>query len=327
MDADTAPDIGLYHWISTTPPILFHSASGDQDVGHFLPDERVYRLVMNLWHQTADQIEEYHHRWRVLQPQHILVHLVNDGPICDEVRARGVPAVFVNQNAFLDERHFTIQPLVPRLFDAVYNARMTPFKRHHLLQQVNTSLLIGGLLTTDDSQEYFDQLRPQLPRATFTHANDPSYRSSEEVSQLLNSARVGVCLSAVEGAMFAATEYLLCGLPVVSTPSLGGRDTWFDPRFARIVPADSQAIADAVQELISLDISPDLIRNATVARMTEHRQRFTSAVQRIHTAEGTGRDFAREFYTNFQSKIGLWRENRRVLEFRGEGVGESSPYL
>ena len=317
MAADDTPDIGLYHWISTDPPILFHSSAGDQDVGHYLPDERVYRLVMNLWHQTADQIEEYHNRWRAQRPRHRLLHLVNEAPICEELQARGVPALFVNQNAFLDEQLFTIQPQVPRLFDAVYNARMALFKRHHLLQEVDTSLLIGGLLTTDDSQEYFDQLRQQLPRATFTHADDPGHRSPGEVAQLLNSARVGVCLSAIEGAMFAATEYLLCGLPVVSTPSLGGRDTWFDPRFTRIVPADPQAIADAVQELISLNISPHLIRNATIARLTEHRQRFTSAVQRIHTAEGTGRDFAREFYTSFRNKIGTWRENRRVLEFRG----------
>ncbi len=317
MAADDTPDIGLYHWISTDPPILFHSASGDQDVGHYLPDERVYRLVMNLWHQTADQIEEYHNRWRAQRPRHRLLHLVNEAPICEELQARGVPALFVNQNAFLDEQLFTIQPQVPRLFDAVYNARMALFKRHHLLREMRSALLIGGLLASDDSQEYFDQLRLQLPQATFTHADDPGHRSPGEVAQLLNSARVGVCLSAIEGTMFAATEYLLCGLPVVSTPSLGGRDIWFDPRFTRIVPADPQAIADAVQELISLNISPYLIRNATIARLTEHRQRFTSAVQRIHNVEGTGRDFAREFYTSFRNKIGTWRENRRVLEFRG----------
>ena len=48
MAANDTPDIGLYDWISTEPPILFHSSSGDQDVGHFLPDVRIYRLVMNL---------------------------------------------------------------------------------------------------------------------------------------------------------------------------------------------------------------------------------------------------------------------------------------
>ena len=318
MATSDTPDIGLYDWISIDPPILFHSSSGDQDVGHFLPDERIYRLVMNLWHQTADEIEQYNHRWHVQRPQHRLLHLVNDGPICDELQARGVPALFVNQNSFLDERIFTIQPEIPKIYDVVYNARMTAFKRHHLLGKVSSALLIGGLIASDDSPEYFAQVRAMLPQATCTHADVPDHRSSGEVAQLLNSARVGVCLSAVEGTMFAATEYLLCGLPVVSTPSLGGRDTWFDPRFSRIVPADPRAIADAVQELISLNISPTLIRNATIARMSEHRHRFTTAVQKIHTAEGTGRDFAREFYTNFRHKCGRWRAYDKVLEVRGQ---------
>ena len=31
-----------------------------------------------------------------------------------------------------------------------------------------------------------------------------------------------------EGANYSSSEYLLCGLPVVSTESSGGRDYWFD---------------------------------------------------------------------------------------------------
>ena len=310
------PDIGLYHWISNTPPILWHSASGDEDVGHFLPDERIYRLVMNLWHQTADEIEAYYKRWQSLRPQHRLLHLVNDRPICEDLQSRGVPAVFVNQNCFLDETKFTIQPEIPKKYDAVYNARMTPWKRHHLLSEVLSPLLIGGLIAEDDSQVYFDQVRNTLPRATFTHDPPSLLLHSSEVSQALNSAQVGVCLSAVEGTMFAATEYMLCGLPVVSTPSLGGRETWFDPRFTRIVPAEPAAIAAAVRELISLNISPNLIRNATIARMSEHRHRFTQAVQKIYTSEVSGRDFAREFYTNFRHKCGTWRPNREVMQGR-----------
>jgi glycosyltransferase involved in cell wall biosynthesis len=310
------PDIGLYNWLSTDPPILWHSASGEEDVGHCLPDERIYRLVMNLWHQTADEIEAYHQRWRSLKPQHRLLHLVNDSPICEELQSRGIPAVFVNQNSFLDETKFTIQPDIPKTYDAVYNARMTPWKRHHLLSDVSSPLVIGGLIAEDDSQVYFDQVRDALPRATFTHAPPSLLLHSAEVSEALNSAQVGVCLSAVEGTMFAATEYMLCGLPVVSTPSLGGRETWFDPRFTRIVPPEPAAIAAAVRELISLNISPHLIRNATIARMSEHRHRFTQAVQKIFTSEGSGRDFAREFYTNFRHKCGTWRANREVMQVR-----------
>ena len=316
MVQDGIYDIGLYDWISFDPPILFHSESGENDVGKYLPDERIYRLVMYLWHKSAQEIAVYHFRWQELRPAHRLLHLVNDSSICDDLQVRGVPAVFVNQNSFLDETLFTIQTAVPKTYDVVYNARMCSFKRHHLLQDTRSALLIGGLIAQDDSQDYFDQVRALLPQATFTHATDPRHRSSEEVAGWVNSARVGVCLSAVEGTMFAATEYLLCGLPVVSTPSEGGRETWFDPRFTRIVPPEPSAISAAVRELISLNLSPQLIRSATIARMTEHRQRFTTAVQKIHTAEGTGRDFAREFYTNFRHKCGRWRAYRKVLEFR-----------
>jgi len=318
MMQDGIYDIGLYDWISSDPPILFHSESGERDVGKYLPDERIYRLVMYLWHKSADEIAAYHFRWRELRPAHRLLHLINDAEICMDLQARGVPAVFVNQNAFLDETLFNIQANASKTYDVVYNARMCSFKRHDLLRDTPSALLIGGLLAQDDSQEYFDLVRVALPQATFTHAIDPRNRRSEEVVQLVSSARVGVCLSEVEGAMFAATEYLLCGLPVVSTPSLGGRDAWFDPRFTRIVPPDPRAVAGAIQELISLKIPPQLIRNATIARMTEHRQRFTEAVQRIHTVEGTGRDFAREFYTNFRHKCGRWRAYREVLTVRPE---------
>lgn len=42
---------------------------------------------------------------------------------------------------------------------------------------------------------------------------------SEELNRCLNQCRLGLCLSAVEGPMYASIEYLLAGLPVVSTES------------------------------------------------------------------------------------------------------------
>lgn len=310
-------DVGLYHWLSRSPQILWHSASREEDVGHYLPDERIYRLVMNLWHQSADEIEAYFYQWRALRPMHRLLHLVNDKPICEDLQSRGIPAIFVNQNCFLDESMFSIQPEIPKKHDAVYNARMAPFKRHHLLAEVAAPLIIGGIISYDDTQEYFDRVRTLLPQATFTHADVPRKQLNPfEVSKMLNTARVGICLSETEGTMFAATEYLLCGLPVVSTPSHGGRETWFEPRFSRMVPADPTAVAAAVRELITIQFSPELIRNATIARMSEHRHRFTAAVQRILTHENSGRDFAREFYGKFRHKCGEWRANRDVMHYR-----------
>ena len=310
------PTVGLYTWLSQDPPILWHSAEGDEDVGYYLPDEPLHRLVMNLWCAEANEIEQYYRRWKQARPLHQLLHLINDPQVCQELKSRGVPAIFVNQNCFIDERIYTIQPEIPKSFDAVYNARMTPFKRHALLQRVPSILLIGGVMAPDDSLDYFDQVRAALPHAAFTHDPPTLYLNSWEVSLQLNGCRVGMCLSETEGAMFAAVEYLLCGLPVVSTPSRGGRDVWFDPQFTRVVEPEPQAIAAAVQELIDAKLDPAEIRAATLARMSEHRQRFTAAVQAIYRSEGIGRDFAREFYETFKNRCGAWRPNHEVAQWR-----------
>jgi glycosyltransferase involved in cell wall biosynthesis len=115
--------------------------------------------------------------------------------------------------------------------------------------------------------------------------------------------------------MYSAVEYLLCGLPVVSTVSLGGRDEWFDSRFVRIVPDDPRAVAEAVSELIRLDLNPRRIRQETLRRACEHRCRLVELVQGIFDAEMVGRDFARELYPRFYNKLGDWRPLDQLMQF------------
>ncbi|MEZ5942318.1 MAG: glycosyltransferase [Planctomycetaceae bacterium] len=303
----------FFGWLSHDPPILIHSGGDDNDVGHHLPDETIYRFVTQLWHKSADDLVAYHERWKSLRPNHRLIHLANDFRIGREVAARGIPVVYATHNFLLDESIYNIQDEILPMFDAVYNARMTEFKRHELLAEVPKALLIGGVVTPQDSKERYEALKKMLPRATFTYDDRP-YLVEEEVACELNTARVGVCLSAIEGGMYSATEYLLCGLPVVSTPSLGGRDVWFDPRFTRIVPPRPDAVAAAVQELIDLNIDPHFVRNETLARIVEQRRAFCAAGQEIYLAEVVGRDFTRDFYAGFRNKGGDWRHPESVME-------------
>ena len=53
--------------------------------------------------------------------------------------------------------------------------------------------------------------------------------NTEEVRRILVQSRCGLALSAQEGAMYASGEYLLAGLPVVTTRSRGGRDAFTIP--------------------------------------------------------------------------------------------------
>lgn len=116
--------------------------------------------------------------------------------------------------------------------------------------------------------------------------------------------------------MYAATEYLLCGLPVVSTVSVGGRHEWFDPRFTRIVPDDPAAIADAVRQLISLQIPREHIRTETLERMWQHRRRFFDLGQTVYASMDVGRDFVRDFYSGFVSKLGVWCQPQEIMRLR-----------
>lgn len=59
-----------------------------------------------------------------------------------------------------------------------------------------------------------------------------------EVNVHLNRARVGPCLSSIEGQMRGSMEYMLAGLPIVSIKSIGGRDYFFDPTYCLIAPSN-----------------------------------------------------------------------------------------
>jgi glycosyltransferase involved in cell wall biosynthesis len=90
-----------------------------------------------------------------------------------------------------------------------------------------------------------------------------------------------LCLSAEEGGMKAAIQYLLCGLPVVSTVNRGGRDEFFHPDFADTVAADPKAIADAVTEFAASPPDPASVRAAAVATIDKHRGNFVQKVNKI----------------------------------------------
>ncbi|MEQ1840138.1 MAG: glycosyltransferase, partial [Verrucomicrobiales bacterium] len=108
----------------------------------------------------------------------------------------------------------------------------------------------------------------------------------EEVNQAINRAHVGLCLSPSEGAMFASTEYLLAGMPVVTTESEGGREVLFDDQYCSIVADDPAAIAEAVCHWKQRAPDPAHIRAKTLEKMMPHRARLGNLVKKILAHHG-----------------------------------------
>jgi hypothetical protein len=229
---------GAYGLISSTPPIFYVKYWIDEGrrlqycldpLFNGVGNRTAYFLYSwRWWIEDPERIAferdvEVEHRRRY--PKHHFIHLCNTLPQLDVFQAAGLEAFFCPQNALVDERLFLPLSTVPKRFDAVYDARLKGYKRHSLARDIESLALIYAFDTDIDDCDCAEQIRRQLPHAHFFNHTDPdTYRalSPEEVNVCLNSSRVGLCLSAVEGTMYASIQYLLCGLPVVSTPSKGG---------------------------------------------------------------------------------------------------------
>ena len=178
---------------------------------------------------------------------------------------KGFKGEIINQNAWLDE-NIVMKPLVDikKEYDAIYVGRFSGFKRHHLAQNVNDLALVAG-------NNHGNAIAAGIP----SH----KYRNScpltpDEVCEKINESYCGLILSAEEGACFASSEYLLCGIPVVSTKSKGGRAVWYNKYNSIICEDDPQEIASAVEFFKANPRNPKKIRDGYIAKSCVYRQRF-----------------------------------------------------
>ena len=196
----------------------------------------------------------------------VLANSSNEVRVLSEL---GLHCVLCNQNAFVNENRYPILKRQKK-YDAIYIARITPFKRHSLAKLIPSLRLIGHSAFREKEREYNDDiLYNQLKHAKWT-----SHVNMKEIPTEIAAARCGLCLSQTEGAMFSSIEYLLCGIPVVNTKSLGGRDEMFPDFAVKTVPDTPEAVAAAVRHFSEHAPEPEKIRDAVLTKMKQHRQVF-----------------------------------------------------
>lgn len=222
--------------------------------------------------------------FRAAAPESRVVVLGNAEAECEALGRAGVETCWAQHNAFLDERRYRPMGGLERPYDAAYIARLTPFKRHGLLPEgLAPRLLLAGSSVRPSERAYAAEIRAKYPEACWM----PSFPGAK-VSLLLARAKCGLALSAVEGACFASGEYLLCGLPVVDTPALGGRAALYPEEFVLGVEATPEAIAEGIAHWAAHRPDPWKVRAAFLAKAAPHRERFRKLVREL-----AGRDCGR----------------------------------
>lgn len=254
-------EVWLSGYIASQDPFIVYSTRGTgapMGAGCLFPEffrrHPALHLINFTWSMEAGDLKwvakDYHDAVRLLPGNHF-VFLCNTEMESLSFARHGLPAFVSSPAMFIDETLFSAAEEAPApRFDAIYLARLTAFKRHALAREIETLALVYGPGWPSEPMLY-EETRNTLPKAYFANHDmgGDSYRvlSATECAALMSVSRVGLALSAEEGVMRSAIEYLLCGLPVVSTRSIGGRDRYFQAPYATIVPDDPAAIAAAVR--------------------------------------------------------------------------------
>lgn len=203
--------------------------------------------------------------------------------------AVGIPAEFINHNAWLDETGAMQPRSVEKLYNAIYVGRLVPGKRHHLAANVPNLALVAG-------NPHQKSVVEPPPHAFLNTTPLPR----EQVAEKINQSHVGLLLSEIEGACYSSSEYLLCGLPVVSTPSRGGRDVWYNEYNSLIVEAKPDAVAAGVEAFLRSPRDPQRIRAMHIEQAQSHRRRFILLLSQIFARYGvsdiSAEDYFRENY-------------------------------
>jgi len=206
----------------------------------------------------------------------------------------GLTCVLVNNNAFLDDReHMGILPKIQKEYNAIYVGRRSPFKRHMLASKIDQLAIIAG-------NNHGNNVMPVPENLAFI--ND-RVLNEQEVMEQINKAHCGLILSEIEGACYASSEYLLCGIPVVSTHSNGGRDLWYNEYNSIVCDPNEDAIKQAVDYFIDNPRDPYWIRQTHIKQSRGFRQTFIHMLQDLFDSFGVGLSAEDYFKEHFFHKM------------------------
>ena len=291
------------YYVINKNPLIIHTTEDINDIMIFsklIGNNRKAYFILSFWWTLFDRVNTIkriiysYNRHQKIYTNHKIIFLLNDIHELKEFKKYSIPCFFIHQNSFVDKNIF--KPInTNKRYDIIYNSRLHPMKRHYLLRECESLALITPYLLKIDHKiiSYLNVLKKIIPNADILNYDNPKSITDFDVrdnfpqldplrvNKINNLAKVGVILSAKEGASYATIEYLLSGLPVVSTINIGGRNHFLDKRFCRIVRSNPKSIKTAVKDLIESNIPSQFIRSETIKKMIPHLNRMRLLISNI----------------------------------------------
>jgi hypothetical protein len=161
----------------------------------------------------------------------------------------------------------------------IMNARPRLFKKHYLTESIKNKVFISYREEDEKKSPQYCDIRNYNPTRIYWDIG------INEIGLINSKGIAGLALSDVEGACYASSEYLLSGLPVISTRSFGGRDEFYDGANSIICGETPQSLANAAKKIEEKWADgyfvPEKIRESAIKKMNEHRNNLARAIEKI----------------------------------------------
>lgn len=243
------------------------------DSEFFNPSGHVFILTSWFKTQTAIRILDSNPNYEIT----LLANSIQEKEYFEKRTTRDV--LFCNHNAFLNEHVFDIIGNVPKRHDLIVDSAFHEYKNVEKANRIKETLHIG----------YFkSDMMTQVVIPTYgklaNFVNGKYKRLPKpQINAHYNESRVAGIFSLTEGACFASSQYLLAGLPVISTRCQGGRDIWYNEFNSIMCENDEDSIYNAhqlaLEKLESGEFNARHIRELHLAQMDEHRARLIEYIQ------------------------------------------------
>ena len=262
-------------------------------------------IVMPYWHvqDSANDLVEFA-KYAEAVNDNIKIHFICPSQEdADFLGDRGVDAIHAHHNSFLDEKLFRPLPDTPKRFAAIHNAALPKWKRHELAWEVKNICLVTYRHAEDNDLSHVSGYQ-DLAWSNISPDGNINFQSQEQICNLICSSKVGLILSEKEGGNFASGEYQFCGIPVISTRSVGGRHHFFDDKSTFIVPPNPESIAYMV-EWVSTRFETDstAISQQALNRAIENRERLLQLMSKISGQNVKSQANANAWHPNFKDKL------------------------
>lgn len=150
----------------------------------------------------------------------------------------GFDFILCNQNAFINITNFNIIENQTKVYDLVLNTRPVTIKNTHIAKDIDKLAIIKGY---DFNQKLYYDLYQLNPLYINNNRLEPN-----EVNNIMNQSICGGIFSLQEGACYSSSEYILSGIPVISTHSKGGREIWYNIYNSIIIDLNTESLKIAI---------------------------------------------------------------------------------